>query len=280
MTASAEDRGSVARNSFALRIAELGYRFLPRGKAAFARAVGRALIRDGYLLVPSHQGITLAIPAQSLDMAAFLRVHRDWDDHVIDALAPLAAAGGTFYDVGANLGYISLSLARRGSAKGLATFAFEPNPKLASAVRLAAEANALPVTVFQLALDESSGTVEFFVPKHAIHASLVSRSAHATSISVQRITLDELVESGKAPAPTFMKIDVEGAEFRLFKGAERTLRAHLPTIVYECDSNLDRFGASREQVEDLLRSYGYRSIRRLRDASGGETDDYLASAGV
>ena len=53
-------------------------------------------------------------------------------------------------------------------------------------------------------------------------------------ISVPTIALDDYFDvSDKV---TLLKIDVEGAEFGVFKGAERTLRQHAPLLVFECEN--------------------------------------------
>jgi hypothetical protein len=47
---------------------------------------------------------------------------------------------------------------------------------------------------------------------------------------VQAVRLDDLVESGELPEPQFMKVDVEGAELRVFAGARRLLERCHPTL--------------------------------------------------
>jgi FkbM family methyltransferase len=272
------DQPAIGRisNSFALSVAVFGFRYLPRGKAAFARKIGALLLGDRLVTSPTDYGYNLVCPGSALDMAAFLRVGKNWDNHVLDCCLANLGEDGIFYDVGANLGYMALSVAKKrgGNVK---VFAFEPNPDLARSIATAASVNNLAVRVLPLAISDVSGDVSFFVPRHTIHASLKSRQAGATVLNVRAATLDDLVASG-FPAPTVMKIDVEGAEFELFKGACKTLRQYKPALVYECDNNLDRFGHSREEVESLLKSFGYLNIRRLRKTSGDWSDDYIATA--
>jgi FkbM family methyltransferase len=222
----APDLGRLLKHSPALRIATAGYRLLPRGKGAFARAVGRFLVRDGFFVeVPTPHGCSIVASAATLDMGAFLQVDKDWDDHVLEACIERTKDGGAFFDIGSNLGYMAISVARNGP-KELAVVAFEPNPQLAQAIALSAEIYNFPVQVFSVALDESNGETDFFIPGHAIHASLVVREQDARLVRVQSIRLDDLVASGKLPPPTVIKIDVEGAEMRVFAGAEQTLRTH------------------------------------------------------
>ena len=69
-------------------------------------------------------------------------------------------------------------------------------------------------------------------------------------------TLDTMIAHGTLPPPDVIKIDVEGAEWDVFQGARQTLAAHRPPIVFECDVNVQRFGYTRRQLCDFLRSIG------------------------
>jgi FkbM family methyltransferase len=267
----------LLETSPALAIAVCGYRYLPRGKGAFARTVGRFMVGDRFVRAPTPHGFSLVSSGSTLDMVAWLQVHQAWDDHVLAACLENCRQGGTFYDIGANLGYIALSIANRRS-KGLAVLAFEPNPELAAAVALAVQSNGLAVSVFDTALDQASGEVDFFIPSHAIHASFESRERGARHLKVPTVRLDDLVLSGALPAPTVMKIDVEGAEMRVINGAESTLQKYKPTLVYECDANSGRFGHTPADMEVRLLGLGYREVRRLQDDRGAFTNDYMARA--
>jgi hypothetical protein len=70
-------------------------------------------------------------------------------------------------------------------------------------------------------------------------------------------TLDALIKSKKLPAPDVIKIDVEGAELKAFQGGRNTLITHQPAIIFETDTNADRFGYTRKQLLDFLRECGY-----------------------
>ena len=71
-----------------------------------------------------------------------------------------------------------------------------------------------------------------------------------------------MVESGELPIPSFIKIDVEGAELLVLRGAERLLRRHRPTLVLSthsddldrtCLERLSEFGYDVEHLEsDVL----------------------------
>jgi FkbM family methyltransferase len=266
----------LRKKSLALQIATVGYKLLPRGKAAFARAVGKVFLGNrGFVQVPTLHDLSLVVPAEAFDMAAFLQAEKNWDDHVLEECVSRIETGGVFYDIGSNLGYIGLGVARSGLTN-LSTFAFEPNLKLAQAIAMASEVNNLNVDVLSVALSDQNTEVDLFIPSHSIHASLIARKANAHRVRVQCFRLDDLVMTGKIPPPSVMKIDVEGAEYKVFNGAQKILRRHKPVLIYECDSNAHRFGHSREDVEAILTGFGYGTITRITNREGKLTNDYVA----
>ena len=70
-------------------------------------------------------------------------------------------------------------------------------------------------------------------------------------IAVALEDLDSSLPDGYAP--DFIKVDVEGAEVQVFRGALRTIREHRPTIVFEHgQGGADQYGTGPEDVWDLL----------------------------
>jgi FkbM family methyltransferase len=80
-------------------------------------------------------------------------------------------------------------------------------------------------------------------------------------VLVEAITLDEFfAEAGSCP--DLLKIDVEGAELDVLRGAREMIAQHHPTMFVEVHPNkLNDFGASAQQVYDFLRAHDY-SIQR------------------
>jgi hypothetical protein len=75
---------------------------------------------------------------------------------------------------------------------------------------------------------------------------------------VECTTVDQLVFQDKLPAPTLMKIDIEGWEYKALVGAQRLLR-HVPpkAIVFESRCRTD--GEMEDhRLRELLNDYGYR----------------------
>jgi FkbM family methyltransferase len=140
-------------------------------------------------------------------------------------------------DIGANKGSFIPWLSRW-CATGRVV-AFEPQPEFARRLAEVCRATGLDnVTVEAKAVYSHSGQQELFVPAgHSPGASLTHRAAEAksfTTLSVPLVSLDDYFDANDRI--TLLKIDVEGAELGVFKGAERILRQHAPLLVFECEN--------------------------------------------
>jgi hypothetical protein len=74
--------------------------------------------------------------------------------------------------------------------------------------------------------------------------------ASANSIEIEAVTLDDFTRT--APAPDFIKCDVEGAEAEVFRGAQRLLAEKRPAILCEIHSEANRHALLRD-----LKRFGY-----------------------
>ncbi len=155
----------------------------------------------------------------------------------LDVIKQHLRPGDVACDVGANKGrfiYWLSSWSRDGQV-----IAFEPQPELATGLADVCGAIGLAnVTVEAKAVYSHSGAQELYVPKgHQPGASLKSTALEAedfTSLTVPMVSLDEYFDAGDRIG--FLKIDVEGVELEVLKGADRILRQHAPLLIFECEN--------------------------------------------
>jgi len=113
--------------------------------------------------------------------------------------------------------------------------------------------NGVPnVQVFDVLLGEAEGTADLFVSGNTAHASM-RRAFGAKPVTRPITTLDAILQKQSIPPPTFIKLDVEGSELSVLRGAPRTLREHQPYLLFEADENMNRFGYSKGELFDLIR---------------------------
>lgn len=195
------------------------------------------------------------------------------EPHLQRAIRKQVSTGDTVYDIGANVGYVSLSLAKRVGRCGL-VIAFEPVPQNIEAFRRNIEINGITnVQLLEAAGSDRAGEAVIRIAENLSTASLVWHrdNPSAAELCIRTVCIDELVESGELGFPKFVKIDVEGAEGAVLQGMRRTLAAALPVLFIECSE------AGREMAWNILRKLGYRCQSAMTEKWIDSFDEYRHS---
>jgi len=110
------------------------------------------------------------------------------------------------------------------------------------------------VTPFRLALSDKDGLETLHVtPKHPTMHSIVMKRGNE-SINIPARELDTLVKTGEIPRLDLIKIDVEGAELKVLKGASTTLKRIKPVLSIEVNHYEDEL----EDVKNFIEKRGYK----------------------
>lgn len=151
--------------------------------------------------------------------------------------------GLTFVDVGANCGGYAL----RAAKSGMSVFAFEPNSDVRKVLLENAALNGITrdLSVLPFALSSENCKVGF------VSDGASSRISSSSSKVVEARTLDSFL----LLSCDVLKIDVEGFELKVLRGAVETLRRCKPVVFVECH----KFARSLESVRNFLTSFGYQS---------------------
>lgn len=138
--------------------------------------------------------------------------------------------GAVVLDLGANLGCFALPVARRVGPTGR-VICVEPVPDNATHLRQAIAGNGLTnITVVEAAVGATEGTQRISLSRTSQgHSGVIDRGAEA--VVVPLTTVDQLVASLGLPRVDFIKMDVEGMEADVLRGAVATLRQHRPRVV-------------------------------------------------
>lgn len=212
------------------------------------RVAGRvltvALLPFGERVVTVRKG-----PLQGARMAIDLAHEKTfwagtYEPEVQETVASLELAGTTVWDIGAHAGFFSLLFARAASR----VVAVEANPATAARLRRNVELNRAPIEVVEAAVADAAGEVTFEVFPGARRAQ--SAISETGTLRVKAITLDGLLE--RFGPPSFVKMDVEGAELRAIRAAPRLLDAR-PTFLVEVHHG-DR---QRRDTETLFADAAY-----------------------
>lgn len=164
-----------------------------------------------------------------------------------------------FFDIGANVGLYSCFV---GSAvSGAQVYSFEPHPTNIDALKKNLEMNSINSTIFQLALSDEEGTFE--LASEGSEAGLGEHSLNtegsSTTVTVTVRQLDDLRDEYEIPVPTMVKIDVEGAELDVIKGATETFSDPNCKIIY-CEvhpGRIETFGGTYDKLKNELADLGF-----------------------
>ena len=195
------------------------------------------------------------------------------EPHLQRAIRKYVKRGDTVYDIGANVGYVSLSLAKRVGKDGR-VFAFEPVPENLEMLRKNIGLNQLAnVSIERVAVSDRAGSDVIRVAGNLSTASMAwhQHDPTAVEIAIQTVVIDELTSAGRLPMPGFVKIDVEGAEGRTLSGMRRTIAAARPVLFVECSD------AGREVSWELLSGLGYGCESAITGERVGSFEGYRHS---
>jgi FkbM family methyltransferase len=188
----------------------------------FARSdLGSALINGISFPVDRHDA-SVSVPGAATG---------SWEPHLVACFRWICRRGSIAFDIGANVGYHALMLAKLVGAEGTC-YAFEPNSENCRLILLGAEQNQFAnVKLMPIALSDRPGWA-YFSPHIGSNGGFATRGAElsdGSGVVVPVFVLDDL----QLPPPDLIKIDVEGAEYRVLKGAEKSIGRGRPAIISE-----------------------------------------------
>ena len=182
------------------------------------------------------------------------------DLSVSEVLSRLIKPGETAVDVGANIGHMTSIMALRAGTDGR-VIAFEPHPKiyseLAANVARWQTANGVgPIEIHEMALSDTHGLGTLVISEHFAQnhgSAFVEASAQTTQpgSTGEKVLLERLDQVVEGPIAV-MKIDVEGHELQVLRGAAQLLERNLVRdIIFE------EHGCYPTPVTELLEASGF-----------------------
>jgi len=233
--------------------------------------------------------------ARLLERNAFLHsiVHRlaNGSDTNRRVFVNLVGRGNVVIEVGANVGSYTLLLSRIVGTKGR-VHAFEPivknYEKLLETVRREGRSNVLCV---KKAVGQTPGNVDMKSPVRDLQQSSLVSHCHGSwadgnvlSESVQLTTIDEYARENELGRLDLLKVDTEGAELLVLKGARTTIEKYSPILHIEVDPNwLADFDFTTKDLVLFLGELGYQqcyavdrsALHGCRKLSGAEVDQLV-----
>lgn len=223
--------------------------------------IGKIEISDDRVLMTSREnGINLICsPGDQRVTPIEILNFNNYENEEMEMILSLMEKDFTFFDVGANLGWYTIKIAK--SIKGARIFSFEPMPKTFALLKENLKINNIKnAQIFNLGLANENKKAKFYFHDECLaNASLknVSRKTKAKKISVQVKKLDDFVKKNDLKID-LIKCDVEGAELFVFKGGFVTIRDCKPIIAVEMLRKWAvGFGYNPNETIQFLKEIGY-----------------------
>lgn len=180
-----------------------------------------------------------------------------YESELVEWLRAELRPADVFWDVGANIGAMTLVA----SPCCRTVIAFEPEPRTLEHLRVNLAANKLQnVVIHDLALSDREGTVEMCPgPNSNTGMNSICRTvSDRPTIPIRTVRADTLIVRDGVPPPNVMKIDVEGAEELVFRGAPELLASpDLRAVVFEAQDD-GRQTPTNPGLVTTLEGYGFR----------------------
>ena len=246
---------------------------------AFDRFAMRRL-RSGHAVVDGHR--MLVDPTDALNLSVLGTYEAEEVETRL--VKRLVGPGQVALDVGANIGYYTLILARLVGPQGRVV-AFEPGPTNAEILRANVALNGYGnVEVWPVALSSRSGRERLFLSEensgdHRLGSDAEERRA---SVDVEVVRLDERLDD-LPPRVDFVKMDIQGAEAAALEGMEGLLRRDRDVRILSefWPEALRGFGSDAVAHLEAMRGLGFRlyHVDRVREGLVEVTPDALLASG-
>ena len=207
-----------------------------------------------YFLIEYYGGkIYLNLKESVMMMDRALGVYEYWKTKLF---LNVIKEGMTIIDIGVNKGYFSLLFAKLMNDKGK-VLSFEPEPNNCFWFRKSIQANGYScIKLFQYALSDREGSVNLYRGKKSGWGSLfLSSYTEEKTITAKTRKLDNVLKDEGMNKVDIIKIDVQGADLLVLKGAERTLKRQNIKLVMDVDI---KSLTERKQLFDFLESRGFK----------------------
>lgn len=250
-------------------------RHVPRslpGKTRVARRLVHSCLSDRDVLLQDCDGNEFIVPHLAEPVAFHLLVDGCYERETKSFILSHLSDGDAFVDVGANIGLFTVAASKAIGPRGRA-IAIEASPQILAYLKKNVELNHLQnvTTVACAASDVNREGVAFYeAPIAKFGMGSMAPQFNVDPIPVNTRKLDDLLDKHNVKDVTVLKVDVEGHEAAVFRGASKLLRSgQPPAVVFEfCDWAEGRFpGTHAGSAQAYLMSLGY-SIFRLSELNG------------
>lgn len=221
----------------------------------------------GQCILKSPLGIYLEInPSYDSGVEQALYWYGTYENGVLDFLQKNLNANDTFIDVGANIGLMSIYVSKL--PQKVTTHAFEANPNTFEILKRNVQLNdSEEIVLHEIALGEKEGEGIIYEDQAQNRggASLILDEQNTTNFKVAIKPLDSFQLN-----PKIIKIDVEGYELFVLKGAVETIKKYQPILIFEVqsfDTKYKNVVVEGKTIVEFIRNLGTYNFYKFKGSS-------------
>ncbi len=201
-------------------------------------------------------------PNDLIGVSPYLFWERQFDvSSVFWALKTFSLPCNSFLDLGANIGWYTISIGKSMRAKG-PIIAVEPDPINYHYLMKNITANALKVHVEKVAVSSEEGVHEFYLRKENMGGHSLFQydndSYSGSKIIVKTTTINKLIEKYHPPEPILVKMDIEGYEYFALKSSDLLLNRKCVIITEFVPEFVKRMGKNPKEILEYLNSLRFK----------------------
>ncbi len=199
-----------------------------------------------------YMGVKIAAPSHDLGLVPGL-VGGYYEKYQLEVFKKLSQQASSIIDVGSNIGLYTV-IGAKNMKKGGTIIAFEPIADNINLLKKNIKLNKLvsKIRIEQSAVGDESKKLKLFVSTKSVgnhSASKENAGGASTEVEVNQTSLDDYVKNKKISKIDLIKIDVEGFDGYVLKGAKKTITKYQPAMVIEsipkliknCDFKYEEF---------------------------------------
>ena len=245
----------------------------------FLRKILLLMLGDRLRIMKMRRGLFRGIRLKIDPSSQLFLIFRDIEPDLQKIMRSYIKCNDIVFDIGANIGYTSIAMSKIVGDSGL-VYAFEPVPKNITDFNDNISLNKCNnILLTSKALSNINENIDFRIPEMGKNLSMASMIWHKKDNSVLTLQLETIIldenSTFRDVNPSFVKIDVEGAEGRVILGMYNLIKRARPVIFIECSKN------GRKNVWQVLKDLNYccfnskNLLREILDFQEYRSDDFL-----
>lgn len=200
------------------------------------------------------------------DLSRLIYIMGLFEPNEFAALSKILKPGMTVIDIGAHIGSYSIPMAKLVSPQGV-VFSIEPSKREMTRLKENIRINEIKnIITKQIAISDTEGTVKLKVAEQNHNGQntigeFAYKIKQLKNVKIKTRNLQNIINKYKIKNVDFIKIDCEGAEFKVLKGGSNILKKNPPILLIELlREALHKQGSDEKKIIKFLKNKKYKIL--------------------